>query len=287
MAIAGLGNGCIPATKIEALAHQLRFLISGMADLQGRLDTLLSEIDAELQQAQADSEPAAEVVVDVQAVAEAGVVAAVASEPVVAEVPAAPEAETVVEVMQVAEASEASEIEAVVVAEPIVELTEAAQSETIAPVETADAAAVLEFSAIEPAAVETAVVEIAEVIAPVEAVAETPTVVDAIPTVASTEPVAHVAVWAEPVAPAAEQIDAPAAKLPGQNVVVLAEHRERAGKRRGVIARTARWAAAIALIATVAAVAATGTGFAGNGELILKNVCTIAGEGCSITLGMP
>ena len=89
--------------------------------------------------------------------------------------------------------------------------------------------------------------------------------------------------WAEPAEPA----DAPAAELPGQNIIVLAEHRETSGKRRGVIAHTARWAAAIALIATVAAVAATGTGFAGNGELIIKSVCAIASEGCSLPLGMP
>ena len=85
-------------------------------------------------------------------------------------------------------------------------------------------------------------------------------------TVDSSEPVAPVEVWAEAVVPAVEQVDTPAAELPGQNVVILAEHRAQAGKRRGVIARTARWAAAIALIATVAAVAAAGTGFAGNGE---------------------
>jgi hypothetical protein len=87
--------------------------------------------------------------------------------------------------------------------------------------------------------------------------------------------------------PAAEQVDTPAAELPSQNVVILAEHRPEPGKPRGVIARTMRWAAAIALIATVAAVAAAGTGFAGNGELLIKSVCAIAGEGCSITLGMP
>jgi hypothetical protein len=54
-----------------------------------------------------------------------------------------------------------------------------------------------------------------------------------------------------------------------------------------VVARTARWAAAIALIATVAAVAAAGTGFAGHGELLIQSMCAVAGEGCSIPLGMP
>jgi hypothetical protein len=129
--------------------------------------------------------------------------------------------------------------------------------------------------------------EIAEVVAPVEPIAETPSVADAIPTGDSAEPVATVEVWSEAVEPATEQIDTPAAQLPGQNVVVLAEHCQEAGKRRGVIAKTARWAAAIVLIATVAAVAAAGTGFAGNGELLIKSVCAVAGEGCSITLGMP
>jgi hypothetical protein len=143
-----------------------------------------------------------------------------------------------------------------------------------------------ECPAIERVGVEIAVVETAEVAVSVETIAETPTLVDAIPTVASTELVAHVVVWAESAAPDTEQVDTLAAELPGQNVVVLAGHRERAGKR-GVIARTARWAAAIALIATVAAVAATGTGFAGNGELLITSVCAIAGEGCSTVLGMP
>ena len=70
--------------------------------------------------------------------------------------------------------------------------------------------------------------------------------------------------------------------------MVLAERRAEPRKGRSVIARTARWAAAIVLIVMAAAVAATGTGFAGNGELLtIKSVCAIAGETCSIVLGMP
>ena len=61
MAIAGLGNGGICRTKIEALASELRLLKCGMADMQGRLDALLIEIGAELQAAPIESEPAAEV----------------------------------------------------------------------------------------------------------------------------------------------------------------------------------------------------------------------------------
>ena len=273
MAIAGLGNGGVPTTNIKALAGELRFLKCGLADMQGRLDALLSEIGAELQGVQGESEPAAEVLADLFATNQVITVAEIASEPVMAEVPAAPETEVAVE---------AVEIETRAVADAILETVEATQPEMIAPVEIADAA-----TAVEPTAVETAVVEIAEVAVPAETIADAPTLVDAIPTVDSTEPVASVEVWSEPVVPVAEQVDTPAAELPGQNVEVLAEHRAQVGKRRGVIARTARWAAAIALIATVAAVAAAGTGFAGNGELLIKSVCAIAGEGCSITLGMP
>lgn len=198
--------GVVPTTKIEALAHELRLLKSGMADVQGRLDALLSEVDGELQGTQVESEPA---------------------------------------------------------------MAEAADG---------DAA-----PATEPDLFSLSV----DVATPAEPIAETPSVIDAIPAVDSTEPVAHVEVWAEAVEPAAEQVDAPVAETPGQNVVVLAEHRTEVGKRRGVIASTARWAATIALIATVAAVAAAGTGFAGHGELLIKSVCAVAGEGCSITLGMP
>jgi len=61
MAIAGLGNGGICRTKIEALASELRLLKCGMVDMQGRLDVLLIEIGAELQAAPIESEPAAEV----------------------------------------------------------------------------------------------------------------------------------------------------------------------------------------------------------------------------------
>lgn len=204
MAIAGLGNGGVPTTKIEALAGELRLLKCGLADMQGRLDALLVEIDAELQGAQSEGEPAVEVT---------EVVAEIASEPAIA--------------------------------------------------------------------------EIAEVTVPAGPTVETQSVVDAIPTVDGSEPVAPVEVWAEAIVPAGEQIDTPAAELPGQNIVVLDEHRAKTGKSRGVIGRTARWAAAIALIATVAAVAAAGTGFAGNGERLTKSLCAVAGEGCSITLGMP
>jgi hypothetical protein len=262
--------GSVPTTKIEALAHELRFLKSGMADLQSRLNALLGDIEGELQPAQADSEPA-EAMADLF----------MADEPAAAEMLAAPEAEVAVAAIEVAEAIE---IETPVVAEPIVETVEAAevtQAELVAPVAIAEVATMPEALAIERvAAVERGVVETAEV----ETMAETPTVADAIPTVESSEPAVHVAVWAEPVLPHEE---APVAETPGQNVVVLAEHCQEAGKRRGVIAKTARWAAAIVLIATVAAVAAAGTGFAGNGELLIKSVCAVAGEGCSITLGMP
>ena len=259
MAIAGLGNGGVPTTNIEALAGELRFLKCGLADMQGRLDALLSEIDGELQGAYGESEPAAEV-------------------HETSDIDAAPAIEPDLFSLGADVATPTNGVE-----EPVVAVVEAAaQTETVAAVEIADAA-----TAVAPTAVETAVAEIAEVAVPAETIADAPRVADAIPTVDSTELVATVEVWSEPVVPVAEQVDTPAAELPGQNVVVLAEHRAQVGKRRGVIARTARWAAAIALIATVAAVAAAGTGFAGNGELLIKSVCAIAGEGCSITLGMP
>ena len=93
---------------------------------------------------------------------------------------------------------------------------------------------------------------------------------------------------AEPIAAEAQTVEMPAAATLADNVVVLAERRAEPRKGRSVIARTARWAAAIVLIVMAAAVAATGTGFAGNGELLtIKNVCAIAGETCSIVLGMP
>jgi len=244
----------------------LRFLKCGLADMQGRLDALLSEIGAELQQPQGEREPAAGLLADVPHAQETEAVAAIAIEPAIAETLAAPDAEIALEVIEVPAASEAVEIDAIVVAEPTVEVVEPAQAE---------------------AAVEPVQAEIAEVAVAAEPTAQTQSVVDAIPTVDSSEPVVPVEVWSEAVVPAAAQVDAAAAQLPGRNVVVLAEHREKIGKRRGVIARTARWAAAIALIATVAAVAAAGTGFAGNGELLIKSVCAIAGDGCSVTLGMP
>jgi hypothetical protein len=260
MAIAGLGNGGVPTTNIEALAGELRFLKSGMADLQGRLDALLSRLDGEPQGAQVESD----------AVAEVAVADLFAIEPAIA-------------VAEVAvEAAEVSEIETPAVAEAIVATVEPAQPEVIAPVEIADTATMPETAIIELAALEPVAAEVASVAVPAEAVVETTSVADAAPT----EPVAAVEVWAEPVVPVAEQVDAPAAELPGQSIVVLAEHREKVGARRGVIARTARWAAAIAMIATIAAVAATGTGFAANGDLLIKGVCAIAGEGCSTVLGM-
>ena len=87
MAIAGLGNGGVPTTNIKALAGELRFLKCGLADMQGRLDALLSEIGAELQGVQGESEPAAEVLADLFATNQVITVAEIASEPVMAEVP--------------------------------------------------------------------------------------------------------------------------------------------------------------------------------------------------------
>jgi hypothetical protein len=261
MAIAG----SVPTTKIEALANELRFLKPRMADMQGRLDTLLIEIDGELQGAQSESEPVAATVVDVPAAAEAEAVteavvaeaAEVASEPALAE----PEVEPAVEAIETPEVVGAGEIEAIVVTAPSAELVEAAQTDAIV------------VSSDEPAPIETA-----DVPAPAEPIAETPAAVEAVASVDSVEPATHVAVWAEDIAPAETR---------GQNVVVLAEHRAIAGKRRGVIARTARWAVAMALLATIAAVAATGTGFAGNADLLIKSVCAIAGDGCSTAIRMP
>jgi hypothetical protein len=249
MAIAGLGNGGVSTTKIEALAGELRLLKCGMADMQGRLDALLIEIGAEAQAAQIESEPVAAV-----------------HEAIDSEATFATETDLFSLSLDVTAP----------IAEPMVEAVEAAQTDAVEPVEIDHAAAVLEVAIIEPAQA-----EIVDAAAPAEPIAETPAVVDAIPTVSSTEPVTPVEVSA------AEHSDTPAAELPSQNVVLLAEHRVQAGKPRGVFARTMRWAAAIVLIATVAAVAAAGTGFAGNGELLIKSVCATAGEGCSTVLGTP
>ena len=96
-------------------------------------------------------------------------------------------------------------------------------------------------------------------------------------------------VWSpSPSTVAAQRLTRRLPTLPGRTSWFWPSTALQVRKGRGVIARTARWAAAIALIAMVAAVAATGTGFAGNGELLtIKDVCAIAAEGCSIVLGIP
>jgi len=269
MAIAGLGNGGICRTKIEALASELRLLKCGMVDMQGRLDVLLIEIGAELQAAPIESEPAAEV-----------------HEAADSEATFATEMDLFSLSLDVTAPTNGVG-EPAPVAEPTMEAVEAAQTDAVEQVEVAEAAVVPDAAVLEPTVVEPVLVETTAVDAPAEPTAETLTVVDAIPTVNSIDQVAPVEVCAEAIVPAAEQVDTPAGELPNQNVVILAEHRPEPGKPRGVIARTMRWAAAIVLIATVAAVAAAGTGFAGNGELLIKSVCAIAGEACSITLGMP
>ena len=144
--------------------------------------------------------------------------------------------------------------------------TEAALVETVSPameIETVEAIGIADTTvATEAAAVE-----------PVVPAAE----IETTATDSEATPATSADLVAEPIAVEAQTADTPVAATLPDNVVVLAERRAEPRKGRSVIARTARWAAAIVLIVMAAAIAATGTGFAGNGEfLTIKDVCAIA-----------
>jgi len=274
MATTVLGDDSVPKTKFQALAGELRLLKSGMADMQGRLDALLIEIGTELEQVRNDSEPTSEVLPDRLDV----------EDPVVVEVAPAiadslPEAEVAAEAITITEV-------AAVADEPVTEINPE-QVAAAAPIETdpIDTVEVIEATVspdveiIEPATAvaevttaETAEVVLAEPVAETAEAAQVAAIADS----GETAPTATADVVAEPVAATPD------------NVVVLAERRAEPRKGRSVIARTARWAAAIVLIVMAAAIAATGTGFAGNGEfLTVKDVCAIASDVCSIVPGIP
>lgn len=276
MATTVLGDDSVPKTKFQALAGELRLLKSGMADMQGRLDALLIEIGTELEQVRNDSEPTSEVLPDRLDVEDAVVVEVA---PAIAD--SLPEAEVAAEAITITEV-------AAVADEPVTEINpEQVAAAEVAPIETdpIDTVEVIEATVspdveiIEPttAVAEVTTAETAEVVL-AEPVAETAEAaqVAAIADSGETAPTATADVVAEPVAATPD------------NVVVLAERRAEPRKGRSVIARTARWAAAIVLIVMAAAIAATGTGFAGNGEfLTVKDVCAIASDVCSIVPGIP
>jgi hypothetical protein len=277
MATTVLGDDSVPKTKFQALAGELRLLKSGMADMQGRLDALLIEIGTELEQVCKAGEPTAQVLPDRQDVEDAVVVEVA---PAIAD--SLPEAEAAAEAISIAEV-------AAVADEPVTEINpEQVAAGEVAPIETdpIDTIEVIEATVspdveiIDPttAVAEVTRAETAEVVVPAEPVAET----------AETVQVAAIADSSE-TAPTtmADVVAESAAALP-DNVVVLAERCAEPCKGRSVIARTARWAAAIVLIVMAAAIAATGTGFAGNGEfLTIKDVCAIASDVCSIVPGIP
>jgi len=276
MATTVLGDDSVPKTKFQALAGELRLLKSGMADMQGRLDALLIEIGTELEQVRNDSEPTGEVLPDRLDVEDAVVVEVA---PAIAD--SLPEAEVAAEAITITEV-------AAVADEPVTEINpEQVAAAEVAPIET-DPIDTIEV-------IEATVSPDVEIIEPTTAVAEVTTAETA--EVVLAEPVAETAEAAQVAAIAdsgetaptatADVVAEPVAATP-DNVVVLAERRAEPRKGRSVIARTARWAAAIVLIVMAAAIAATGTGFAGNGEfLTVKDVCAIASDVCSIVPGIP
>jgi hypothetical protein len=262
MATTVLGDDSVPKTKFQALAGELRLLKSGMADMQGRLDALLIEIGTELEQVRNDSEPTGEVLPDRQDVEDTVVVEVAPASAGSPEVAA--EAITITEVAAVAD-------------EPVTEINpEQVAAAEVAPIET-DPIDTIEV-------IEATVSPDVEIIEPTTAVAEV-TTAETAEAVVLAEPVAETAQTA-PTA-TADAVAEPATATP-DNVVVLADRRAESRKGRGVVARTARWAAAIVLIVMAVAIAATGTGFAGNGEfLTIKDVCAIASDVCSIVPGIP
>ncbi len=277
MATTVLGDDSVPKTKFQALAGELRLLKSGMADMQGRLDALLIEIGTELEQVRSDSEPTGEVLPDRQDVEDAVVVeVAPASADALIEAEVAAEAITITEVAAVAD-EPATEINPEQVAAAEIAPTVTDPIDTI---ESIEATVSPDVEIIEPttAVAEVTTAETAEVVVLAEPVAETVETAQVAATADSSE-----------MAPTAttDAVAEPATAMP-DNVVVLAERRAEPRKGRGVVARTARWAAAIVLIVMAAAIAATGTGFAGNGEfLTIKDVCAIASDVCSIVPGIP
>jgi hypothetical protein len=296
MATTVLGDDSVPKTKFQALAGELRLLKSGMADMQGRLDALLVEIGTELEQVRKDSEPTAEVLPHRQNVENAVIIEVASAH---ADLP--PEAEVAAEAIVIAESADAeadiaaqaespelvtdetvssgADSNETIVATTEATLVEAAspvmEIETVEAIGIADTSVAIEVEAVEPVS---PTAEIADIAAPAELAAEgtvatETTAIDCEATPASADPVAE---------PIAAEVTLP------DNVVVLAERRAAPRKGRSVIARTARWAAAIVLIVMAAAIAATGTGFAGNGEfLTIKDVCAIAADVCSIVPGIP
>ena len=276
MATTVLGDDSVPKTKFQALAGELRLLKSGMADMHSRLDALLIEIGTEFEQACKAGEPTAEVLPDRQDVEDAVVVEIA---PAIAELPEGADAETAIAAEPespalVTDATVSSDIDS---EEAIVATTEATLVETVSPameIETVEAIGIVDTTVTtEPAAVE-----------PVVPAAE----IETTATDSAATPATSADLVAEPIAVEAQTADTPVAATLPDNVVVLAERRAEPRKGRSVIARTARWAAAIVLIVMAAAIAATGTGFAGNGEfLTIKDVCAIASDVCSIVPGIP
>lgn len=295
MATTQAGNGIVPVTRMQSLAGELRLLQSAMADMQGRLDALLAEIGAGFEHASAasetralpeqagDAEPpqaveiaeivAANAPVEVQPASETGM----DLEQVDAELATTAETELPAPIAQEPELDCASDEPVIAVEMPAGEetilaaATDAEAAETIAPsVETAEAASI----------------EAQDIAVIVEPTSETPAIAEAAETTAETpaETITLVEVPAEALATKAEVVP----QTLSTNVVVLAGRRRAPRKTRTVASRVGRWAAVIALIAIVVAVAATGTGFAGNGQfLIVKDVCALAGDVCSIMPGIP
>jgi hypothetical protein len=292
MATAEVGNGSVSRTRIWALASELRLLKAGMADMQGRLDSLLIEIGAELRQSIADGDVVAETLPEQQDDAQLTEIVETLPQLVVASEEAPSQAPT--EIEPFAEIEQAAPIADEPVQTDVVEgpavvesIEPAAQIETIEMAETVVATDDASLVAAAPA------IEIAEVVALAETVAEVPvaeTPVTGIVAETIVEiPAAVSEIVAEPIAVEAQATETPAivVEMPA-NVVVLAERRPAPRKARSAVVRAGRWAAVITLIAIFAAAAATGTGFAGNGELIAATkVCAFAGELCSIMMGIP
>lgn len=288
MATTVLGDDSVPKTKFQALAGELRMLKSGMADMQGRLDALLIEIGTELEQACNDSEPTAEVLPDRQDVEEAPAVAEPLPEGAHAEAAIAAEAELPAPVTDETVSSNIDSEEAIV-ATTETTLVEAAspvmEIETVEAIGAADTSVATEVAVVEPVA---PTAEMADIAVPAEVAVESTGAIETTASDSEAAPAASADLVVEPIAVEAQMAETPVAATLPENVVVLAERRAEPRKGRGVIARTARWAAAIVLIVMAAAITATGTGFAGNGELLtIKDVCAIAGDVCSIVPGIP
>ena len=275
MATTEVGNRSVPVTRMEALANELRLLKCAMADMQGRLDTVLIEIGAELEHVHAKAEPSSATAPEWH-------------EPqVIAERPAdiEPAIRADTQLLSPTHAIEEQPIDDLFVdAEPEaqIETTETAIASVVEACES-------NLPAIEPAGI-----ELADIAAPAETAepaTETPAIAEAAETATEivTEPIALADIAAEPLAEAvAEPLTAGTQAIETlSTVVVLADRRTKPRKTQSAIDRVGRWAAIIALIAIAAAVA-TGTGLAGHGELLtVSRVCALSGEVCSIVPGIP